>query len=88
MSGREDETVAVEPLGGIRIVAEGVAVENSANVCGSEREAKVAGAAGVNAIDGEAAGFGSGLRQGFFVEFAHNNFLGSYFRKGAHLWRI
>ena len=65
--GGEDEAVAVEPTGLVRIVHQGMAVEDGADLGGTERQAKVAGRALVHGVDGEAAGLGGGLGENFGV---------------------
>jgi hypothetical protein len=48
-----------------------LAVKNSSDVGGSEREPKVARIAGVDGIDGESAGFCCGTREGFLIQVTH-----------------
>lgn len=65
MTGGEDETVAVEPLGRGWVVAHRVAIEHRSDIGGAERESEVAGAASVHGVDGETTGFVGGGREGF-----------------------
>jgi hypothetical protein len=60
MSRREDETVSVDPAGVMRAVLEGVPVEDGANFGRAEREAEVAGFAGSDGINGQAASVTTG----------------------------
>ena len=52
MTSGEYKTIAIYPPGIVGINAEGVSEENSADLGGSQREAKVTGTACVNGIDG------------------------------------
>ena len=63
MAGGEDEAVAVEPLRRVRVLAETAAVEDGADFRAAERQAEVAGVAGMDGVHGEAARLGRGLRE-------------------------
>ena len=63
MPGTEDEAVAIEPARFLGIVAKGMSEEDGTDVGAAEREAEVAGGAGVNGIHGEAAGFRCSSRE-------------------------
>jgi hypothetical protein len=56
VAGREDEAVPVDPARAVRIVDQRVAVKDGADLGAAERQAQMAGGAGVNGVDGEAAG--------------------------------
>jgi hypothetical protein len=62
VTSRKDEAVAVEPAWGGGVVSQStVAVKGGTDFSATERETEVAGTAGVNRVDGEAAGLGGGL---------------------------
>ena len=67
MAGGEHETVAVQPLGRIRVKAHGFAEQHRADLGTAKREAEVAGVTGVDGIHGEATGFIGGLSERFRV---------------------
>lgn len=52
----EDRAVAVDPARTLRIMRQSVPEEHGADLGAAEREAEVAGRAGADRIDGEAAG--------------------------------
>jgi hypothetical protein len=67
MPGRKDETVAFEPFRGVRTIPHRLSEKHGTDFGGAERQAEVAGIAGVHGIDGEATGFIGGLgEQGRF----------------------
>jgi len=53
MAGREDEAIAIEPLGMCRVVDEVMSEQDGADLGASEREAQVAALTGVDGVDGE-----------------------------------
>ena len=61
VAGGEDETVAVQPFRRVRAVAHRFAEEHGTDFGAAERQAEVAGIAGVDGIHGEATGFVGGL---------------------------
>ena len=65
MTRGEDKTVAVEPFWSGGVVAHRVSVENGTDIGSTERESEVAGAAGVDSVNGEAARFIRGGGEGF-----------------------
>src|SRR5262249_14224722 len=72
VTGREDETVAVEPLRVRRAISERVAVEDGTYLRAPEGQAQVAAGAGVDGVDGEPAGGGGRLGENVVA------------KKGAH----
>ena len=69
MAGGKDEAVAIEPLGIVGIVDEGVAEKHGADFGRTERQAEVAGRAFMDGIDGQATGLSAGFREDFCFEF-------------------
>ena len=65
----EDEAVAIQPARLIRIVHERMAVEHRADLSTAQRQAKVAGGALVDRVDGEAAGLVGSLGKNLSLEF-------------------
>ena len=61
MACGEDETVAVEPTRRVRIVTQGFSEQHRADLGTAQRQAQVAGVAGMDGIHGEATGFIGGL---------------------------
>jgi hypothetical protein len=55
VSGRQDESVAVDPTGLVRVVAQGVSVKDGPDLSRAQREAEVPGVAGVDSVNGKAA---------------------------------
>ena len=73
VAGGEDEAVTVEPARALGVVDEGVAEKDGADLGGAERETEVTGGAGVDGVDGEAAGLVGGLGQEVGLQ-GHGNF--------------
>lgn len=63
----QDEAVAVEPLGSGRVEVERLGEKDGTDFGTTEGESEVAGRAGVDGINGEAASFGGGFLQNFCV---------------------
>ena len=56
MPGREDKAITVQPAGTLRVMHERVAIKDSADLGGAERQAEVPRGARMDGVDGEAAG--------------------------------
>ena len=56
----KDEAVAVEPAGGVRVEIHAFAEKDGTDFGAAERQAEVAGIAGVDGVHGETAGLGCG----------------------------
>ena len=68
MTCGEDETVAVEPLGGFWIETQAAGtVEHGSDFGAAKRQAKVTGRAGVDGVHGEATSLIGGLRKNFSI---------------------
>jgi len=65
--GREDEAVAVDPLGCGRVEPQAFPEERGPDLGAAEGQAEVAGGTGVHGVDGETAGFVGGLGEDGFV---------------------
>ena len=61
VTGRKNEAVAVEPLRGIRAVAQGLAEKHRTDLRTTERQTEVTGIAGVHGIHGKSTGFIGGF---------------------------
>ena len=77
MACGKDKAVAVDPVGVVRVDAEGVTEKDSPDLGGSEGKPEVARTAFVVGIDGKAASLGRGLPENIFVEVTHNGMGGS-----------
>ena len=69
MAGGEDESVAIEPARVVGILLEGVSIKDCADFRATEREAEMAGIAGMDGIHGETASFGGGAGERVGVDF-------------------
>ena len=67
MTGREDETVAVQPLRSSGIKTESFAEKDRAHIRATKGKAEVAGGAGMDGIDGQSAGLSRGSDKCFFI---------------------
>src|SRR5665213_1936058 len=63
MAGREDKPVAIYPARLLGIMHQRMAVEHGADLRAAQRQAEVAGRAGVDCVDGEATGLIRSLGQ-------------------------
>ena len=77
MTCGENETITIDPIGIIRIDAEGVAKEDGPDFSSPEGKPEVARTAFVDGIDGKATSLGGSLPENIFVEVAHNGMGGS-----------
>src|SRR5581483_6250950 len=73
VAGGEDEAVAVDPARILRIMHEGVAVKDGADLGATQGQAKVAGIGLVHGIHGEATGLVGGFGENFSLELHDKN---------------
>jgi hypothetical protein len=72
MTGREDETVAVQPLWSSRVKTEAFTKKDSAQISATKRKTEMARGASMDGIDGQSAGFSRSSRKCFFIHQQRN----------------
>ncbi len=68
MPRREDEPVSINPFRMRRAMRKGASIKDSPNFRAAQGQAQMAALAGLNGVDGQAAGSGGGFGKRFKIE--------------------